>query len=289
MITQLIINGVISGSLYALLACALALSIQITGAYNFALGHLVVLSSYLLIAFQNLFELSLINSFFLLLFTTPLFALGMRNIIFAPFERHGAFCIMIASLVCSSLIEAGLLLVYGSDYQRPLQSEFWSTSFASFAGFSKLDLLLVLAALFSIVAARWFLQVSKFGRKFRALCDNRLAAAAAGININAIGFGGYLICAIWLCIASVATVYQLNTNTQLGFTLTLKALAIVTCFGVMNFSQITLAALTLGIMENLLNLVNAVIPISYKDSLAVVLMIAVLLYRGSIADKTRVV
>ena len=284
---QLALNGIISGALYALLACAMAVMCRLSGAYNFALGHLVVLGSYLFITIQTLISPGLLFCTLVLLCLAPILAALTRAIMIIPFEKHGSLSVMIVTLVCASAIEAGLVLVFGPDFQRPAEVGFWSNSVSLGAQLSLLELALIVSSALSIFAAHYYLKYSRLGRALTALCDHKLAASAIGIRSAAVEVVAYSIAFVWIMLVAVFAAYQMNTQTELGFIFTLKALAVLTCVGIGDFRVILAASVLLGILENLFVIGSDFVPISYKDSLAVAVMTVALIVRHPANLKVR--
>ena len=280
MLAQLCVNALISGAIYALLACAMAVMLQLSRAYNFALGHILVLVSYLFICLQSACGGGVLLVAMILICFAPPLALLTRVGMIAPFERHGALAVMIATLVCASLIEAALLVIFGPDFQRPVEDPTWSSSLSfGSANFSLFELNLVALSLLSIICVNYFLCHGSFGRKYSTLCDNRAAASALGINISTAEVVAYSIAMIWVVLAAVFAVFEINTQAALGFVFTLKALAVLTCVDARDLRRVLIAALVLGLLENLIVYADQIISISYKDAIAVAVMTLALLIR----------
>ena len=278
-VAQLIVNAIVSGALYSLVACSMALMFRLSGAYNFALGHLTVLAAYLFIAIQVMLGGGLLLATLVLICCAPILGRLVRISMISPFEPRGSLAVMIATLVCSAAIEALLLITSGPDFQRPLDLAFWSDSFSFGAQISILEVTLVVLSVLTILAAERFLRSSGYGRSFIALCDNKLPASAIGVNSGRVENIAYSIAMIWVVLAAVFGAYQMNTQAQLGFVFTLKALAVLTCVGARDLRIIFVAAVMLGLFENLFVLTSDLISISYKDSVAVAIMIVALLIR----------
>ena len=180
-----IIEGVLTGGVYALMAAGLSLIFGVMDIVNIAQGAMVVLAGYL--SYSLSVHLG-IDLFVGLLITVPaMFALGvvvewgfMRRL------REGdrtSMSILITYAV-AIIIEGVLSVVYGVDYVQ-LQASYVNQS-VHLLGFYLPDIYLMgFAMAVVLLAALYFmLYRTKFGRGVRASLQNRTAADLIGINVN---------------------------------------------------------------------------------------------------------
>jgi branched-chain amino acid transport system permease protein len=182
---QAIVDGVLTGGVYALMAAGLTLIFGVMDIINIAQGVMVVLGGYLSYSLSVHAGIGLLPG---LLITVPaMFLLGvaieflfMRRIR----ERDRTGMSILVTFAVAILIEGVLSAIYGVDYVQ-LHASYVDQSL-HVLGFYLPYIYLIgfgLAALL-MVALYWVLYRTKFGRAVRASLQNRTAADLIGINVN---------------------------------------------------------------------------------------------------------
>src|SRR6202012_1964617 len=182
---EAIVDGILTGGVYALMAAGLTLIFGVMDIINIAQGIMVVLGAYLS------FELSVHVGIGLLpglLITIPaMFALGvaiefcfMRRL---RDEDRTQMSILITYAV-AIVIEGILTAIFGVDYQQ-LQASYVNSS-VHVLGFYLPDIYLIGfgLAVGLLIALYYGLYRTKFGRAVRASLQNRTAADWIGVDVN---------------------------------------------------------------------------------------------------------
>jgi len=192
---EAIIDGVLTGGVYALMAAGLRLIFGVMDIINIAQGAMVVLGAYLSYVLSVHLGLDL---FVGLLITVPaMFALGvvlewgfMRRL------REGDRTSMsiLVTYAFAIVIEGVLTLIFGSDYDELNAS--YTTNSVHVLNFYLPEIYLLGFAMAAILLGGLYLLFfrTKFGRGLRASLQNRTAADLIGINVNrtrmiAVGIG----------------------------------------------------------------------------------------------------
>ncbi len=192
---EAIIDGVLTGGVYALMAAGLSLIFGVMDIINIAQGAMVVLGAYLSYVLSVHLGLDL---FVGLLITVPaMFALGvvlewgfMRRL------REGDRTSMsiLVTYAFAIVIEGVLTLIFGSDYDELNAS--YTTNSVHVLNFYLPEIYLLGFAMAAILLGGLYLLFfrTKFGRGLRASLQNRTAADLIGINVNrtrmiAVGIG----------------------------------------------------------------------------------------------------
>jgi len=182
---QAIIDGVLTGGVYALMAAGLSLIFGVMDIVNIAQGAMVVLAGYLSYALSVHLGIDL---FLGLAITIPaMFALGMlMEWGFMRRLREGDRTSMsiLVTYAVAIVIEGVLSIIFGVDYVQ-LQASYVDSSVHVF-GFYLADIyLLGFGMAVALMAALYaMLYRTKFGRGVRASLQNRTAADLIGVNVN---------------------------------------------------------------------------------------------------------
>ena len=182
---QAIVDGVLTGGVYALMAAGLTLIFGVMDIVNIAQGAMVVLAGYLSYALSVHLGIDL---FLGLLITIPaMFALGvLMEWGFMRRLREGDRTSMsiLVTYAVAIVIEGVLSMIFGVDYVQ-LQASYVNSSVHVF-GFYLADIyLLGFGMAVALMAGLYaMLYRTKFGRGVRASLQNRTAADLIGVNVN---------------------------------------------------------------------------------------------------------
>lgn len=275
---QVLLNGILLGGLYALMALGLALVWGVLNIVNLAHGALIMLGAY---ATYYLFTVAHIDPFAALpISAAALFVLGYA------IQRGILNLIIRAPMFNTLLITFGLEVVLTFLAQLAFSADFRTIN-PPYAGANG-DVfgitvpyvqLFAFAIALALSFALWgFLSHSRLGRGIRAAAQNLVAARLYGVeprNIYALTFG------LGAALAGVAgglygTVSQINP--YIGATLTAKSFVIAIIGGLDNPLGVIVGGLFLGIVESLTALY---IGPTYKDVVSFGLLVLVLVVRPS--------
>ncbi len=192
---EAIIDGVLTGGVYALMAAGLTLIFGVMDIINIAQGAMVILGSYLSYALSVHLGLDL---FVGLLITVPvMFLLGMFlewGFIRRVREGDRTSMSILVTYAFAIIIEGVLTILFGTDYDQ-LSASYINSS-VHILNFYLPDIYLLGFALAAVLMLGLYVMFfrTKFGRGLRASLQNRTAADLVGINVNrtrmlAVGIG----------------------------------------------------------------------------------------------------
>ena len=274
-IAAALLNGLMTGAVYALVAVGLTLVYGVLHIINFA--HGAILSAAMFAAYFA--WASGIDPYVAVLALAPaFFALGYatQRFLISPASHDEDQNILLVTLGLSVVIENLLLTAFSSD-TRSIDVPY---AFASIdLGFAFLPLPRVIAFIVSAVMALilfWFLRHTYTGRAIRAVAKERLGATLMGIDVPhlyAVTFG---IGAACLAIAACLLLPSFYVNPRVGEAYVLVAFTVVVFGGMGSVAGALIGGLVIGMIESLTGLF-------FGDSLGqlgiFVLFIAMLLLR----------
>ena len=180
-----IIQGVLTGGLYALFACGLSLMFGVMKVVNLAHGDLAVIAGYVAIGVIAVTHIPVLWSFVIVV---PIMAvLGyvlQRTVIQTALDR-GVLTTLIVTLGLSLVIENGLLQFFTAN-TRGIGANLALVTGAFTIG-SQISIGYLLLLTFGVAVAvllglQYFLSRSKYGRLIRAVADDKEAAQLAGAD-----------------------------------------------------------------------------------------------------------
>ena len=180
-----IIQGILTGGLYALFACGLSLMFGVMKVVNLAHGDLAVIGAYIALGVITVTHVPVLWSFVIVV---PIMAvLGyvlQRTLIQAALDR-GVLITLLVTFGLSVVIESGLLQFINADSHSLGVGESIITgsfSIGSQIQLSYLLLLIFVVAVVVLLGLQYFLSLSRYGRMIRAVADDQEAAQLSGID-----------------------------------------------------------------------------------------------------------
>jgi branched-chain amino acid transport system permease protein len=276
---QLLVNGLATGMIYALIAIGLSLIFGVIEIVNFAHGEFymlgAMLSYFLVTAFPGFVPPYLLTVLFV---TLAISALGylfyeglLRRLRGKSFERS-----ILLTLGVSMVLQNGAIFLWSST-PRFVPSPYTYTNVSALGvriGLLKLFALGLAVAAFAML--HLVLNHTRVGKAMRGIAQNREAAIMVGIDPEAtarlavivgIGLAG-------LAGAALAPIYSVQPT--VGFAYMFKAFAVIIIGGLGNLGGAALAAILLGVLESF---ASGFFPLIMVDVLSFSLMILVLLVR----------
>jgi branched-chain amino acid transport system permease protein len=271
-----VVSGVLTGTVYGLMALGLSAIFGVIKLVNFAHGELMTLAMYAAVVASE--RLSL-DPFVTMIGAAALFAaLGyaLQRGFINRFVRRPEHSQMLLMIALAMIIGNLLLLGFGPD-ARGVQTSYQLDSFQ--LGFLLLDKVRVYAAGAAVVATgvlAAFFRLTLTGKAIRACADNPLGARVAGLplgHLYAVTFG---VGAASVAVAGCAMVPLIDVTPGLGPVYTLLAFVIVILGGLGSMVGALLGGVVIGVSEALAGLLIA--P-SAKSMVSFGLLVLILLVR----------
>lgn len=183
-ILQVVVNGILLGSIYAMLGLGMSLILGIVKLTNLSHGEFVILGAYGSVLLSTWLG---VEPFLSLLITAPLmflFGYLLQRVLINHAMSRGTEPALLVTFGLSIILKDGMLLLFSSDARHI--SVAYSNSVINIFGLdiSLLNIFLMLLSLLSIGALMLFLNHTYMGRAIRASADDIEAAKLSGINIG---------------------------------------------------------------------------------------------------------
>jgi branched-chain amino acid transport system permease protein len=290
---QLLVNSLITGSIYALASAGLALTYGLLRILNFAHGHIMMVGAYTFLFFFGQLELGFLTSVFCS--TLSMVALGVitLGIFILPFMRASALLPFITTIALGTILESLVSMLFGVNV-RSLPSPVLSDSIEWHGVYiTPLQIFIVLSAFTVLATLAFIVHQTSIGRKLRAIAENRSAAEGLGISSTSLIYGACILATLLGAYAGVLVGYETNIQPTMGSSYSIKAFAAMVLGGLGNMWGTIAGAFILGLIENLsigIDFFGYSLPAGYKDAFAFIVILAVLLLRpqGIFGTQSRV-
>jgi len=278
LLAQVVVNGILLGGLYAVMALGLALVWGVLNIVNLAHGAFIMLGGY---AAWHLYRLAGIDPFVgLPLVAVAMFALGyaLQRGLLNLVVRAPMFNTLLITFGLEVVITYCAQLAFSADF-RTINPPYAGSNVALGAVTLPVARLLAFGVALALTVGMWlFLLHTRLGRAIRATAQNLIAARLYGVeprHLYAVTFGLGIALA-GMSGALYGTVSQINP--YIGATLTAKSFAISIIGGLDNPLGVIVGGLFLGVVESLTTLY---VGPTYADVTSFGILVLVLVVRPS--------
>lgn len=272
-LAQQIVNGLVMGGVYALMALGLTLIFGILDQVNFAHGELYMIGAYAAFYFLDFLGLGYFIAMLMAMAIVAILGLFYEWILFRPIRGLGHLPAIISSLGASIFLWNLSLKLFGST-PRQMRTELSEVTLNLFGiSLTVQRLLVICIAMILILLLYFMIKKTRLGKAMRATAQNPEMAALLGVDINRIAeltflIGGALAGAAGSLIGPIFLIYP-----AMGLMACLKAFVVVILGGLGNVIGAVFAGLSLGVIESL---GAGFISSAYKDFFAFIVLILVL-------------
>ena len=274
-----IIQGILTGGLYALFACGLSLMFGVMKVVNLAHGDLAVVAGYIGVGVIAATHMPFLWAIPIVVLIMAALGYVLQRTLIQAALRRGELTTLIVTFGLSIVIENALLQFFTANSRGLGVGE--SIVTASFSIGSQitiawLSVIIFAVAVVVLLGLQYFLSLTKYGRLIRAVADDREAAQLAGADYRhvfgiaaAIAFGTVALAGMAY---GTTTVITPTTGTE---TILLIAFATVVIGGLGSLWGTLLGGIVLGVAQQ----VGAQINISYELLAGYVIFLVVLIVR----------
>lgn len=275
MFSQLLVNGLVLGSGFALIAIGHTIIFGLMKIANFAHGELYMLGAFFAFTFINLLGLPFWVGFILTMLCGAILGWLLNMLVF----RYVRDDMTVNGLVT---IGISIFFINITRYLWGPEPKMLSNPFPSdpiFIGnvaVTPARLFIIVVSIIAIIVFQQIIKKTSVGRAFRATFQNRDAAQLVGINIENIYTLSSVIGTIMATLAGtlLGLVYSIDPN--MGLKAISVAWAVVVSGGMGSFTGAITIGYFLGLVESL---GGGYISSEYKDAFAFIMLVLVLIFK----------
>jgi branched-chain amino acid transport system permease protein len=256
-----IIQGILTGGLYALFACGLSLMFGVMKVVNLAHGDLAVVGGYVALGVIAVTHVPVLWSFLIVVPIMAALGYGLQRTVIQAALNRSILTTLIVTFGLSVVIENGLLQFESANsHSLGVGSSIITSSFSigSQISIAYLLLLILVVAVVVLLGLQYFLSSSKYGRLIRAVADDQEAAQLSGVDYRhvfgiatAIAFGTVALAGIAYGMYSQ---FSPTTGTD---TILLFAFAAVVIGGLGSLWGTLLGGIVLGVAQEIGSQINS--------------------------------
>jgi branched-chain amino acid transport system permease protein len=275
-VLQLVLQGILSGGVYGLIAIGLSLIFGVMGIINFAHGQMMVMGMY---ASYWIFVLLGIDPYLsLAVVAAVIFVLGyliQATVVNRILDYPEAMQVL--PLVAVGLVlENTALLLWGPDHRSPQTALSLETLWIGPVMIDVSRLIAFALAILITVGIFIFLKKTSTGKRIRAASDNRMGAILVGINVDRINNASFGLGAAATGAAGALLLPLMPLSPHMGHDFTLTAFIVVILGGMGNLIGALAGGLILGVAESVSTLF---LPATLKQVVSFSILIIIMLFR----------
>jgi branched-chain amino acid transport system permease protein len=273
---QLLVSGLATGAIYALIAVGFTLLWQTSQTINFAQGEFVMLPAFFILVAMNFGAPFWLAALLGVALAVVVLGLLFKLIIVDPMLKYGVLPLVISTIALSLFLKESVKDFYSSQAQ-PFPALVAPTDIHILGAVISTQSLVVLAvAIVTVGALHLLLNKTRLGRSMQATAQNPTLARILGIPVQRMVLYTFLINAVLAAIASIliSPIYLAKfTN---GETLGLAAFTAAIIGGFNQVRGAILGGIILGVLDNLS---AAYLSSQYRGAFPLLILIAVTLLR----------
>ena len=183
LLAQLVVNGIIAGSIYALIALGFSIIYRTVKFFHFAHGVVYTAGAYLAYTFAISLGFDFLVSFFLATVLAAVLGLCIDRFVYSPLRQHKApnLVFLIASFGVFIFIQNLIQLIYGAQILTfrtgPIKEGYEVLA----AVITPIQIMILIASVVLMLALWAFVQKTKMGKALRAVADDSVGASVVGI------------------------------------------------------------------------------------------------------------
>jgi branched-chain amino acid transport system permease protein len=276
---QIILNSIIAGAIYTLVALGFNLIYGATKFFNLAHGIMSAIGGYAVFYFAKTLGLDIYVSIILGITLTGLVGCSLEKFIYLPLRRRKAsnMVLLVASLGAMTVLQAVITIFFSSQF-KTLSQNIGTQKLITILGgvITQTQLVILLSTALVMAGFVTLLYKTQFGKAVRAISDDEKVARIIGINTNKIIGYVFFIGSAIAGLAGILVGFDVGIDPKMGSSLLFKGVIASIVGGVGNIYGGILGAFLLGFVENF-----GIWKISgeWKDAIAFALLITFLIFR----------
>lgn len=274
---QQLVNGLILGSVYALIALGYTMVYGIIKLINFAHGDLYMMGAFIGYYLINSFQLNFFVALILTMILTACLGVLIEFLAYRPLRNSTKIAALITAIGVSFFLEYGMVYLFGANtraFPQALETVKYNLGPISV---TNVQLTILGVSIFLMVALQFIVQKTKMGKAMRAVSVDSDAAQLMGINVNStISFTFALGSALAGAAGVLIGLYYNSVEPLMGMAPGIKAFVAAVLGGIGIIPGAALGGFIIGLLETLAITIGLS---SYRDAVVYGILIVILLVR----------
>ncbi len=252
---QLVVNGLVVGTLYGVVAMSFVLIYKATQVVNFAQGELLLVGAWVCWALLTKYQVPFWLGMPITLVFMFAFGIAVQLVILRPMIGEPIISVIMVTIALSTILQALMKWMFGVSPQ-PFPQIFQSQT-VSFAGL-QLQTVYVLSLAVSVAmmaGMAWFFRASKYGLAMRATAFDQQVAQSLGISVKTVFAMAWAISATVSAVAGIVVAVVNGVSSGLS-AYGIKVFPAVILGGLDSIGGSVLGGIIIGLLENIAQFID---------------------------------
>lgn len=274
---QQLVNGLILGSVYALLALGYTMVYGIIKLINFAHGDIYMMGAFMGYFLINSLQMNFFLALILAMAGTALLGVVIEYLAYRPLRNSTRIAALITAIGVSFLLEYGMVFFVGAN-TRPFPQVIQTVRYdLGPVSVSNIQLMILGISIVLMIALQFIVQKTKMGKAMRAVSVDSDAAQLMGINVNrTISFTFALGSALAGAAGVLIALYYNSLEPLMGMTPGIKSFVAAVLGGIGIIPGAALGGFVIGLLETF---ATAIGLSDFRDAIVYAILIVILLIR----------
>ena len=274
-----LINGLRTGSIYALIAIGYTMVYGIAKMINFAHGDIIMVGAYALYFSISVLGLPVPVALVITVIVCAVLGVVIEKVAYKPLRSAPPLAVLITAIGMSFFLQSASLLIFGST-PIPFQSVIPNVNISvGPVVISSITVVTLVVTAVAMILLTLFVNKTKMGSAMRAVSEDKGAAELMGINVNSTISLTFAIGSALAAVAGVLYICQYQSmKPTLGALPGIKAFVAAVLGGIGSIPGAMLGGILLGLIESVS---KAYISTELADAIVFGVLIVVLLFRPS--------
>lgn len=278
-ILEQLINGLRSGSIYALIALGYTMVYGIAKMINFAHGDIIMVGAYSLYVTIVLLDVPVVAAVLITIAFCAILGIVIEKVAYKPLRKAPALAVLITAIGMSFLLQSLALLIFKADpiaFKSIINIKSITIGSITISGITIVTLIVTFICM---IALTLFINKTKAGSAMRAVSEDKAAAELMGVDVNKTISMTFAIGSALAAIAGILFICQYQSmKPTLGALPGIKAFVAAVLGGIGSVPGAMLGGILLGLIESVS---KAYISSELSDAIVFGVLVLVLLVKPS--------
>ena len=284
---ETLLNGLSSGSTYAMIALGYTMVYGIAKMLNFAHGDVIMVGGYTLYISAVAWGMNPLLALLMAIICCAILGVTIEKLAYKPLRGASPLAVLITAIGMSYLLQSLAQMIFGSADRMVRLYDLGKISIGSFQVSGYTVITLACSAVI-MVALSLFVKYTRLGRAMIAVSEDKSAAQLMGINVN---FIITITFAIGSALAAFAGFFMVlkspPVNSTLGAMPGIKAFTAAVIGGIGSIPGAMLGGILMGIVEAFAQTVPALAPFTVAIEFSILIVILLVRPSGILGKKRR--
>jgi branched-chain amino acid transport system permease protein len=275
LIVQASMDGILIGTLFALIAHGMALQWGVMNIINIAQGELVIMGGYVA---YFMYMVGIHPAFGVIVSPIIMYfvGVGLYKLVINKVVDRDLFISILATFGISILTQQLMNFIFGSDVVVA-QSNFGTTMlFDNSVTLPNSKIFSAVVSIIFAIALVFYMKKSKLGRAIRATAQNARAAKILGVDTEKVYAATFGINAALCGVAGSLIAITFTLHPYVGLPYTVRSFMIVIVAGLGNLPAVAISGMGLGVFEEF---ADYIIGTEFRIGAVFLLLVLILVYR----------